>query len=76
MKLCSENSYRIEYVDYFRRKASLRMLDRDVDMPLPNNLLQLTEGLRRSFPTLGLGKGILDSRSFVIPLINTKIQKY
>ena len=51
------------------------MFHRVLDMPLPNNLLQLAEGLRRSSPILRLGKGILEQRSFVIPLINTKIQK-
>ena len=51
------------------------MFDRVLDMPLHNNLLQLIEGLRRSFPPLGLGKGILDSRSLVISLINTKNKK-
>ena len=51
------------------------MFDRVLDMTLPNNLVQLTEGLKRSFLTLGLGKGILNSRSFVIPLINSKNKK-
>ena len=75
MELCCENSQRFKAVDCFRRKTPSQMFDRVLDMPLHNNLLQLTEGLRRSFPPLGLGKGILDSRSLVIPLINTKNKK-
>ena len=75
MELFYENSCCLKAVDCFRRKAPSQMIDRVLDMPLLNDLLQLTEGLRRSFPTLGLGKGILDSRSLVIPLINTKNKK-
>ena len=47
------------------------MFDRVLDTPLPNNLLYLTEGLKRSFP-LQWGKGILDLLYQLIPLNNTK----
>ena len=51
------------------------MFDRVLDKPLSNNLLWLTEGLKRRFPPLGLGKGILHSPYLLIPLINIKSKK-
>ena len=38
---------------------------------MSNNLLQLVEGLKKSFPSLGLHKGNLDSACLSIVLINT-----
>ena len=51
------------------------MFNRVLDVPLANNLLQLTEDLRRSSSTLVLGKGNLDSPYLLIPLISTKNTK-
>ena len=48
------------------------MFDRILDATLSNNLLQLAEGLRRTFSSLGLHKVILDSPCFPILLIYTK----
>ena len=48
------------------------MFGRVLDTPLSNNLLYLTESLRRSFPPLGLHKGILHSLYLLIPSINIK----
>ena len=42
---------------------------------LPNNLLQLAEGLGQCFPPLHLRKGFLNSSSFLIPIINTRNKK-
>ena len=51
------------------------MFNRVLDVPLANNLLQLTEDLRRSSSTLVLGKGNLDWPYLLIPLISTKNKK-
>ena len=59
---------RFESLGYFRRRAPLWMTDRILNATLPNNVLYL-EGLRRTFLPLGLQKGILDSRCFLIFLI-------
>ena len=48
------------------------MFDRTINVTLPNSLLQLEEGLRRSFPPVGIQKGILDSPCLLILLIYTK----
>ena len=52
------NSQRVKAVGYFRRKAPScifnRMFDRVLNGTLPNNLLNLEEGLRRSFPPVEL----------------------
>ena len=37
------------------------MFDRILNAALPNNLLQLEEGLRKNFPPLGLQERILNS---------------
>ena len=44
-------------------------------MALPINLLQLADGLRKTFVPLGLDKGILDSPYLLISLINIKNKK-
>ena len=45
------------------------MFDRILNVTLSNNLLQLKEGLRKSFPPLGLHKGVLDSPCLPILLV-------
>ena len=53
-----------------------RVFDRILNATLPlNNLLCLEEGLRRSFPSLELCKGILDSPWLLILLIYTTNKK-
>ena len=66
------NSRCIKVVGYFCRRAPSWMFDRILDATLSHNLLWLAECLRRSFPSLGLHKGILDSPCFLILLIYTK----
>ena len=66
------NSQRLSAVGYFYRRAPSQMFDRILNATLFNNLLQLAEGLRKSFPSLGLDKGILDSPCLLILLIYTK----
>ena len=56
----------------FCRRASSWMFERILNTTLSNNLLQPAEGLSRSFPPLGLRKGILDSSCLLILLIITK----
>ena len=64
---------RVKDISYFCRRASSWMFDRKFDRilnaTLPNNLLQLKEGLRRSFPPLELHKKILDSHCLPLLLI-------
>ena len=74
-ELFCRNSQHVKAVDYFCRRASSyifdRMFDRILNATLPNNLLQLEEGLRRNFPPLELDKGIFDSPCLLILLIYT-----
>ena len=69
------NSQRVKVVGYFCRRAPSwifdRMFDRILNATRPNNLLQIEEGLQRSFPPLELHKGILDSSCLLILLIYT-----
>ena len=66
------NSRRLQAVGYFRRRAPSWMSDTTLNEALSNDLLQLAEGLRRSFPSLGIHKVILDSPCLLILLIYTK----
>ena len=69
-KKCLEAAQIARKIKYLRKKKmDLDSLKEDY------NLLFFTEGLRRSSPTLGLGKGILDSPYLLIPLISTKNKK-
>ena len=65
----------VKAVGYFCRRALScifdRMFDWILNATLPNNLLNLEEGMRRSFPPLELRKGILDSHCLLILLIYT-----
>ena len=61
----------LKVVCYFRRRAPSWMFDRVLNVTLPNNLLKLEEGLRRSFTPLVLRKGILDFPCHLILLIYT-----
>ena len=56
----------------FRRRAPSWMFDTILNETLSNDLLQLAEGLRRSFPSLGIHKAVLDSPCLLILLIYTK----
>ena len=58
--------------DYFRGRAPSWMFDRTLNATLPKNLLQLAEDLRKSFPPLGLHKGILDSLCLLFLLIHVE----
>ena len=51
------------------------MFYRILNVTLPNNLLQVEDGLRRSFPPLRLHKEILDSLYLLIFLIYTYNKK-
>ena len=64
----------LQAANNFRKKAPSWMLGRVLNTPLSDNLLQLAEGLR-SFPSLGLCKGILDLPYYLLFLINTKNNK-
>ena len=55
-------------------RAPSWMFNRILNVTLPNNLLQLEEGLRRSFPPLWSSKGILDFPCLLILFIYTKYQ--
>ena len=55
------NSQRVKAIGYFRTRAPSWMFHMILNLTMPNNLLKLQEVLRRSFPPLGLHKGILDS---------------
>ena len=48
------------------------MFDRILNATLFNNFLYLAEGLRKSFPSLGLHEEILDSPCLLILFIYTK----
>ena len=61
--------YRTYTVCYFCRRGALQMFERILNAPLSSNLLQFAEDLRRSFPSLELHKGILDSTCLLILLI-------
>ena len=64
VELCCRNSQRVKAVDYFRRRAPSWMFGRILNAILPNNLFIARRGSEeRSFPPLGLHKGILDSLS-------------
>ena len=82
--ICTKNSFaeiakaylkRIKAAAYFCRRAPSSILDRIFDRvlngTLPNNLVQLEEGLRRSFPPLEFHAGILDSPCLATLLIYT-----
>ena len=75
MELFCRNSQRVKVVGYFRRSAPSYIFDKIFDRilyaALPNNVLQLKEGLWRRFPPLELHKGILDSPCLLILLIYT-----
>ena len=64
-----ENNQRLQAIGYFLKRAPLWMLDMILYATLSKNLLQLTDGLRRRFTSLGLHKGILDSHCFLFLLI-------
>ena len=57
-KVFCENSQRVEAVGYFRGRTLSWMLGRILKATLTNNLSQIEEGLRKSFPPLGLHKRI------------------
>ena len=61
-ELFCRNCQRVKAVGFFRRKAPScifgRMFDRILNGTLPNNILEVGEGLRRSFPPLELHKGL------------------
>ena len=65
----------VKAVGYFGRRAPScifdRVFDRILNVTLPNSLLQLEKGLRRSFPPLELHKGILDSPCLLTVFIYT-----
>ena len=65
MKLFCRNSRRLQAVGYFGKRARSCMFDRILNETSSSNL-QLAEGLRRSFPSLGLHKGIFDSPYLLI----------
>ena len=72
VQLFCGNSPHLQMIGYFCKRAPSQMFDRILNMTLSNNLLQLVEGLRRSFPSLGLLKRTLDSPSLLIFLIYTE----
>ena len=72
-------SFLAEIVNVCHRRAPPWMFDTIFDgilnATLPNNLLYLQEGLRKSFPPLELHKEILDSACLLILLIYTSNKK-
>ena len=56
-----KNSQSVEAIGSFRGRAPSWMFDRILNAAQPNNLLQLEEVLRRSFPALGLDEEISDT---------------
>ena len=75
VELFCKNSKSVKVVAYFHKRAPScifdRMFDKILNATLPNNLLQLEEGLRRSFLALKLHKGILESPYLLTLLIYT-----
>ena len=72
VKLFCENTQRLQAVGYFCKRAPSWMFDVILNATLSHNLLQLAEGLKRSFLSLGLHKGIFESPCLLILLICTK----
>ena len=66
------NSQPVKASGFFPRGAPSWMFDRSLNATRRNSSLELKEGLRRSFPPLGLHKGILDSPSILILWIYIK----
>ena len=75
VQLFCGNRQRIKAVGCFSRRALLQMFDSVLNATLPKNLFQPEDGLNRSFPPLGLHKGILGSRCLLIILIYTNNKK-
>ena len=71
----SSQTSAVEAVGYFRGRAPPWMFDRILNATLSNNSLWFEEGLRRSFPPMGLHKRIQDSHCLLILLIYTKNQQ-
>ena len=61
LELFFGNNQCVEGVGYFRIRPPSVIFDWTLNATLPNNLLYLEEGLKRSFPSLGSHKGILGS---------------
>ena len=72
VKLFCENTQRLQTVGYFCKRAPSWMFDVIPNATLSHNLLKLAEGLKRSFLSLGLHKGIFESPCLLILLICTK----
>ena len=72
MELFCGNSQCVKVVGYFLRRNPSWMFGRILNAALSNKLLYREQGLRRSFPPLGLPKGILNSPYLLILLIYTK----
>ena len=54
VELFSKNSQRVKVVGYFCKRVPSWTFYRILNVSLPNNFLQLEEGLRKSLPLQGL----------------------
>ena len=59
-----QNIKHVQAAVYFYGRAPSWMFDRTLNAILPNHLLEVEEDLKRSFPLLGLRKGISESPAF------------